>query len=67
VKIKISWNVTSCSLVVTKSNVSEVPADSIHVTEDVKGKVSPLQARCGPEGGGRGIVLLFHDRGTRRG
>jgi len=51
VKIKISWNVTSCSLVVTKSNVSEVPADSIHVTEDVKGKVFPLQARCGPEGG----------------
>ena len=26
----------------------------------------PLQARCGPEGG-RGIALLFHDRGTRRG
>ena len=25
----------------------------------------PLQARCGPEG--RGIALLFHDRGTRRG
>ena len=31
-----------------------------------KGKVLPLQARCGPEGG-RGIALLFHDRGTRRG
>ena len=24
----------------------------------------PLQAQCGPEG--RGIALLFHDRGTRR-
>jgi len=32
----------------------------------VKGKVIPLQARCGPEEG-RGIALLFHDRGTRRG
>ena len=31
-----------------------------------KGKVIPLQARCGPEGG-RGIALLFHDRDTRRG
>ena len=31
-----------------------------------KGKVIPLQARCGPEVG-RGIALLFHDRGTRRG
>ena len=31
-----------------------------------KVKVIPLQARCGPEGG-RGIALLFHDRGTRRG
>ena len=31
-----------------------------------KGKVIPLQARCGPECG-RGIALLFHDRGTRRG
>jgi len=29
-------------------------------------KVIPLQARCGPEGG-RGIVLLVHDRGTIRG
>ena len=28
-----------------------------------KGKVIPLQARCGPEG----IALLLHDRGTRRG
>ena len=26
----------------------------------------PLQARCGPEGG-RGIAVLFHDSGTRRG
>jgi len=32
----------------------------------IKGKVIPLQARCGPEGG-RGIALLFRDRGTRRG
>jgi len=31
-----------------------------------KGKVFPLQAQCGPEGG-RGIALLFHDSGTRRG
>jgi len=31
-----------------------------------KGKVFPLQARCGPEVG-RGIALLFHDRGTRKG
>ena len=31
-----------------------------------KGKVIPLRARCGPELG-RGIALLFHDRGTRRG
>ena len=31
-----------------------------------KGKMIPLQARCGPEGG-RGIALLFHDRGTIRG
>jgi len=31
-----------------------------------KGKVISLQARCGPEVG-RGIALLFHDRGTRRG
>ena len=29
--------------------------------------VIPLQARCGPERVGRGIALLFHDRGTRRG
>jgi len=29
--------------------------------------VIPSQARCGPEGVGRGIALLFHDRGTRRG
>jgi len=32
-----------------------------------KCKVIPLQARCGPERVGRGIALLFHDRGTRRG
>ena len=32
---------------------------------NVKGKVIPSQARCDPEG--RGIALLFHDRGTRRG
>ena len=32
----------------------------------LKVKVIPLQARCGPEGG-RGIALLLHDRGTRRG
>ena len=32
-----------------------------------KGKVIPLQVRCDPEGGGRGIALLFLDRGTRRG
>ena len=31
-----------------------------------KGTVIPLQARCGSEGG-RGIALLFRDRGTRRG
>ena len=31
----------------------------------IKGNVIPLQARCGPEGG-RGIALLFHERGTRR-
>jgi hypothetical protein len=31
-----------------------------------KGKVFPLQAWCGPRVG-RGIALLFHDRGTRRG
>jgi len=31
-----------------------------------KGKVIPLQAWCGP-GVSRGIALLFHDRGTRRG
>jgi len=31
-----------------------------------KGKGFPLQARCDPEVG-RGIALLFHDRGTRRG
>ena len=30
-----------------------------------KGKVIPLQARCGQKVG-RGIALLFHDRGTRR-
>ena len=30
------------------------------------GKVIPLQARCGPQGGWR-YALLFHDRGTRRG
>jgi hypothetical protein len=35
-------------------------------TGKVKGKVIPLQARCGTEGG-RGAALLFHDRGTRRG
>jgi len=28
----------------------------------LQGKVIPLQAQCG----GRGIALLFHDRGTRR-
>jgi hypothetical protein len=32
---------------------------------EVIGKVTPLQARCGPEAG-RGIALLFHDLGTRR-
>ena len=26
----------------------------------------PLQARCGTQRMGRGIALLFHDRGTRR-
>jgi len=31
-----------------------------------KNKVTLLQARCGVEGG-RGVALLFHDRGTRRG
>jgi hypothetical protein len=31
-----------------------------------KGKVTPLQARCGPKVG-TGIALLFHDHGTRRG
>jgi hypothetical protein len=31
-----------------------------------KCKVTPLRARCGPEVG-RGIALLFHDLGTRRG
>jgi len=31
-----------------------------------KAKVIPLQARCG-QMMGRGIAILFHDRGTRRG
>jgi len=31
--------------------------------EFIKGKVIPLQARCGPEG----EAVLFHDRSTRRG
>jgi len=32
-----------------------------------KGKVIPLQTRCVAQRVGRGIALLFHDRGTRRG
>jgi hypothetical protein len=32
-----------------------------------KGKVTPLQARCGPEGGYRYSCTLFLDLGTRRG
>ena len=31
-----------------------------------KGKVIPLQVRCGQRVG-RGIALIFHDRSTRRG
>jgi len=30
---------------------------------DIECRMTPLQARCGPED----IALLFHDRGTRRG
>ena len=41
---------------------------TVHYTirRPLKGKVFPLQARCGQRVG-RGIALLFHDRGTRRG
>jgi len=37
-----------------------------HLQEVKKVKFFPLQAQCGPRLG-RGIALLFHDRGTRRG
>ena len=37
-----------------------------HIARSIKGKVIPLQVRCGPRVS-RGIALLFHDRGTRRG
>ena len=36
-----------------------------NLSQLTRGKVIPLRARCGPEGGRR-IALLFHDRGTRR-
>jgi len=39
----------------------------LNIRWGVKCKVIPLQARCGPDGVGTGIALLFHDRGTRRG
>jgi len=39
----------------------------MNASKGEKGKVILLHTRCGPEGGGRGIALLFHDSGTRRG
>ena len=65
--------VISCSLRLTdglKGRSSELYSDGARCfvinTCKKKGKVIPLQARCGPQGG-RGIALLFHDPGTRRG
>ena len=43
--------------------------NSLQVEGKGKGKVTPLQARLWPRGGGegRGIALLFQDLGARRG
>ena len=46
---------------------STLPTCEYSTVKNGKGKVIPLQIRCGPEGGYRGIALLFHDRGTRMG
>jgi len=49
-------------------SLANPPSDITHScnTNKCKGKVFPLQARCAQRMG-RGIALLFHDRGTRRG
>ena len=54
-------------LLACKSRISKNSHfNSIIYNDKGKGKVFPFQARCGP-GMGRGIALLFHNRGTRRG
>jgi len=48
------------------SNVALSILTNSHTHIYIKGKVFSLQARCVPEVG-RGIALVFHDHGTRRG
>jgi len=53
------------NLIISVFDTLSFMTDLIHAATKIKDIVIPLEALCGPEGGYRGIALLFHDRGTR--